>query len=111
VIAIDTNLLIYAHRVRAPEHRAAQRAIDLAAAAGPGWGISLPCIAEFWSIVTNPAAAGGPTPVADAARFLTSLVRDGEAQMWGTAAGFAERLWCRRIAVSAGHAFSIFRSL
>ena len=40
MIAIDTNLLVYAHRARTPEHARAQKAIELAAAGDAGWGIA-----------------------------------------------------------------------
>lgn len=92
MIALDTNLLVYAQREAVPEHRASRRAIERAATSVGGWGISLACIAEFWSVVTHAEAAGGPTPHADAARFLLALVRDGAAQVWIPGAGFDQRL-------------------
>jgi hypothetical protein len=42
MIAIDTNLLIYAHRGGVPEHREARAAIEQAANSGRGWGIASP---------------------------------------------------------------------
>src|ERR1700690_1385205 len=39
VIAVDTNLLVYAHRAGCPEHDAARRAIEDAANDAGGWGI------------------------------------------------------------------------
>lgn len=73
MIALDTNLLVYAHRSRLPEHAAARRAIEEASVADAGWGIPLPCLAEFWSVVTHPAAAGHRSTPRDAAAFLASL--------------------------------------
>lgn len=49
MIAIDTNLLGYAHREGFAEHRAARMAIEEAASRSAGCGIPLPCIAEFWT--------------------------------------------------------------
>ncbi len=92
MIAIDTNILIYAHRAGLPEHRAARRAIQEAANDGRGWGISLPCIAEFWSIVTHPASAGGPSTAQQALGFLNALIRKAEAKVWLPHEGFWERL-------------------
>ena len=51
MIAIDSNLLVYAHRTALPEHRRARRAIEKASRSPLGWGIAWPCIAEFWSVV------------------------------------------------------------
>lgn len=62
MIAIDTNLLVSAHRSAAPEHAGARRAIESALNAPGGCGITLPSVAEFFSIVTYPTAAGSPSP-------------------------------------------------
>jgi uncharacterized protein len=77
MIALDTNLLIYAHRSSVPEHRAAMRAIEQAAADPDGWGIPFPCVAEFWAVVTHPASSGRPSKPREAEAFLKSLVAAG----------------------------------
>jgi len=92
MIAIDTNLLIYAHRAGAPEHRAARRVLGEACQDRRGWGLPLPCIAEFWSVVTHPACAGGPSTARQARGFLEALLRDGEGAVWLPQAGYWERL-------------------
>lgn len=92
MIAIDTNLLIYAHRAGVREHRAAQRAIEAAANDPRGWGISLPSVSEFWSIVTHPSAQGGPAKPHQAKSFLTALIETGGMRIWLPGAGFAARL-------------------
>lgn len=79
VTAVDTNLLVYAHRAGCAECEAAQRAIERAAADPDGWCIPLPCLFEFWSVVTHPSSAGGATPPALAARFVRSLAAAGGA--------------------------------
>lgn len=54
MLAVDTNLLVYAHRREAPEHRAALGVLrDLAEGPVP-WAIPWPCLYEFFSVVTNP---------------------------------------------------------
>ena len=40
MIAIDTNLLVYAHRSLCPEHQKAKTSIESAAANDSGWGIA-----------------------------------------------------------------------
>lgn len=92
MIAIDTNLLIYAHRSGTREHRPAQRAIETAASDPRGWGISLASVSEFWSIVTHPAANGQPATPRLAMSFLTSLVETGGMQIWSPGVDFAARL-------------------
>lgn len=92
MIAIDTDLLIYAHRRAVPEHRRARRALEQASGTGRGWGVTLPSLAEFWSVVTHPAAIGRPSTPAEAAGFLRALAEQAEMQIWAPGAGFAERL-------------------
>jgi toxin-antitoxin system PIN domain toxin len=53
MIAVDTNVLVYAHRREAKEHSAATRRLTELAAGAEAWAIPWPCIYEFFSIVTN----------------------------------------------------------
>ena len=92
MIAVDTNLLIYGHRGGVSEHRAARGAIQKASRDGRGWGIAAPCIAEFWSVVTHPASAGGPSTAQQAQGFLRALIVEAGALVWLPQNGFWERL-------------------
>lgn len=91
MIAVDTNLLVYAHRAATPEHGRARRAIEKAAAHPRGWGIALPCLAEFWAVVTHPAAAGRPSTPSEAAAFLRELESSGGAAIWLPKPDFGRR--------------------
>ncbi|MET0851233.1 MAG: TA system VapC family ribonuclease toxin [Candidatus Rokuibacteriota bacterium] len=91
MIAIDTNLLVYAHRRQLPEHGPARRAIERAAGSGAGWGIALASVAEFWSVVTHPAAPRAST-AAEAAGYLAALIGDGGGELWVPRPGFGDRL-------------------
>lgn len=92
MIAIDTNLLIYAHRSGVSEHKAAQRAIERASRDPRGWGVALPCVVEFWSVVTHPESTGGPSTARQARRFLETLLAQGRAELFMPAESFRERL-------------------
>ncbi len=63
MIAVDTNLLVYAHREESPWHEAAHaRIVELAE--GPAlWAIPWPCLHEFLAIVTHPRIFAPPTPL------------------------------------------------
>ena len=74
MIAVDTNLLVYAHRAGCPEHEAARRAIEDAANDAEGWGIPSPCLFEFWSVVTHPSSVGGSSSPSSARRFIEALI-------------------------------------
>lgn len=90
MIAIDTNLLVYAHRSRVPEHRAARKAIEQAAASG-SWGMAASSLPEFWAVVTHPQAAGRPSSPAQASGFIRALTAAG-AEIWLPGPGFGDRL-------------------
>jgi uncharacterized protein len=63
MIAVDTNLLVYAHREDSPWHDIAYaRIVDLAEGRAP-WAIPWPCIHEFLAIVTHPRIYSPPTPL------------------------------------------------
>jgi toxin-antitoxin system PIN domain toxin len=92
MIAVDTNLLVYAHRSGLPEHRAAKRALERARRDSRGWGIALPSVSEFWSVVTHPASRGRPSTPREARAFLDVLLTEGGAVLLTPRQGFADRL-------------------
>lgn len=63
MIAVDTNLLVYAHREDSPFHDAALARIEALANATAAWAIPWPCLHEFYGIVTHPRVFDPPTPV------------------------------------------------
>lgn len=98
MIALNTNLLVYAHRAGVAEHLAAQSAIESAARSALGWGIPGPVLGEFWSVATHPASAGGGSSVEQAAAFVEALlaagalVSDAQPGLGGRLVGLARRL-------------------
>jgi uncharacterized protein len=63
VIAVDANILVYAHREDSPFHPAAERNIADLARGTASWAIPWPCIHEFLAIVTHPRIYNPPTPL------------------------------------------------
>ena len=53
MIAVDTNLLVYAHRQDSPFHHRAAEQIRSLAESPSQWAIPWPCLHEFYSIVTH----------------------------------------------------------
>jgi uncharacterized protein len=66
VIALDTNLLVYAHREDSPFHEAAFRRVAELAEGAATWAIPWPCVHEFVAIVTHLRIYAPPTPLARA---------------------------------------------
>ena len=54
MIAVDTNILVYAHREEFPHHAAALASIRSLVESGRRWAIPWPCLHEFYGLVTNP---------------------------------------------------------
>ena len=66
MIAVDTNILVYAHREDSEWHEAAAaRVAELAEGRG-AWAIPWPCIHEFLAIASHPKIFTPPTPLAAA---------------------------------------------
>jgi toxin-antitoxin system PIN domain toxin len=74
VIAVDTNILVYAHREELPQHRSARAKVITLAEGGILWGIPVFCIGEFVRVVTHPKLFDPPYTGAEACeavgRFL-----------------------------------------
>ncbi len=66
MIAVDTNLLVYAHRKDSPWHDLAGKKIAELAEGSSIWGIPWPSIHEFLAIVTHPRIYNPPTPLTEA---------------------------------------------
>jgi toxin-antitoxin system PIN domain toxin len=64
--AVDTNILVYAHRADSPWHAAADRFVQELAEGPAPWAIPWPCLYEFFAIVTHPKIYRPPTPPSDA---------------------------------------------
>jgi len=66
MIAIDTNILVYAVREDSVWHKTALKCIrNLAEGAAP-WAIPWPCIHEYIAVITHPRIYKPPTPLRDA---------------------------------------------
>ena len=74
MIAVDTNILVYAHREDSPWHAVAKSRL-IALAEGPSsWAVPWPCLHEFLAIVTHPRIYKTPTPVAVAVGAVGALL-------------------------------------
>lgn len=61
MIAVDTNILVQAHRRDATEHTRARRAVRTLAEGTEVWGLPWPCVHEFVAIVTHPRIYDPPS--------------------------------------------------
>ena len=63
MIALDTNILVHAHRQDSPFHVPAYDAVKALAEGITPWAIPWPCVHELIAIVTHPRIWSPPTPL------------------------------------------------
>ncbi len=90
--AVDSNILIYAHRVDSKFHEAAKQRLDELAESGTAWAIPWPCIHEFFCIVTHRKIFQPPT-LTDAAIAQIELWQESPSlELIGEVGNYWERL-------------------
>lgn len=66
MIAVDTNILVYAHRRDSDWHERAAAGVRGLAEGSGVWALLWPCLHEFLAIVTHPRIYDPPSPVEQA---------------------------------------------
>jgi uncharacterized protein len=72
LIAVDTNILVYAHREDSPFHQAAKSCVRNLAENARSWAIPWPCVHEFYAITTHPRIYAPPSTRQQAIRQLNA---------------------------------------
>ena len=75
MIALDTNILVYAHRQDSPFHQAALDTLDHLGNGESPWAIPWPCLHEFISITTHPRIYSPPSDLTTAFDFLNNWLQ------------------------------------
>ena len=88
MVAVDTNILVYAHRQDSPWHAQAASCLVALAESSEPWAIPWPCIHEFFSIVTHPKIYRPPTPSAAALADLDVWMESPSLQLIGETAAY-----------------------
>ena len=70
MIAIDTNLLVYAHRAEMQFNEAAAHCLRALAQTRAAWAIPWPCLHEFFGVVTSPRIYKTPSSPTEAIRQI-----------------------------------------
>ena len=74
MIAIDTNLLVYAHRSDSEFHAEASEVLGKLAEGNARWAIPWPCVHEFISITTHPRIYDPPSPLKTALKAIQTWI-------------------------------------
>jgi hypothetical protein len=107
MIAIDTNILVYAHREEMPLHAPALERLRSLAEGSTPWALPTFCIGEFVRVVTHPRIFHPPTDLETALAFLDQVLGSPSARMVVPGATFPARFAeaCRAGAVQGNLAF------
>jgi len=100
VTAVDTNVLIAAHRREHPGHEAARRRLESLAESDTPWGLVVFCVVEFLRVVTHPRVFTPPSTLDVASLFIDRLT-ESPSVCWLTP---GEHFWdtLRKVASDAG---------
>ena len=90
MIAVDTNILVYAARTEYSFHKEAHRALTELSASGSRWAIPWPCAHEFLSVVTNQKIHRPATSQELAMQFLKNCSLFPNFHFVGEGAGYLE---------------------
>ena len=74
MIAVDTNVLVYAHRGEFSQHERARGLLAELADGDALWAIPVFCLGEFLRVVTHPSILKPPTRTADAVQAIEALL-------------------------------------
>lgn len=105
MIAVDTNILVYAHRPEYGQHAAARARLAELGGGRDWWGIPLHCLVEFSGIVSNPKVFGTPSSADEIADQVAAWLESPSSTVFGE----GEDWWpvfveCMRSSRSAGGA-------
>lgn len=99
MIALDTNLLVYAHREDSEYHAAAMATVESLRQQPASWAIPWPCVHEFIAIATHPGIHRPASTLAEALGFLHALFASPPLHLLSESPGYFEKL--RELATAA----------
>jgi toxin-antitoxin system PIN domain toxin len=79
VIAVDTNMLVYAHRRDTEFHSAAAAKMRSLAESPAPWALPWPCLHEFYSVVTHPRIYNPPSSLVQASTQISAWLESPSA--------------------------------
>jgi toxin-antitoxin system PIN domain toxin len=89
MIAVDTNVLVYAHREEMAQHGTAVGALRQLAEGDDPWALPVFVLGEFLRVVTHPRIFSPPSPRTQAVASLEALLASPTVRVLGP----GERFW------------------
>jgi len=88
LIAIDSSILVYAHRGDSSFHQPAAACLATQAEALSPWAIPWPCVHEFLGVVTHSRIYAPPTPLSVAIKQVEAWLEAPSLVLLGEASGY-----------------------
>ena len=92
MIAVDTNILVYAHRADADWHDRAKNCIAELANGNVSWGLPWHCLSEFFAIVTHPRVYKPASTTANAIEQIDAWLESPVSQCLSETDGYWQNL-------------------
>lgn len=92
MIAVDTNVLVYAHRAEMDLHASAAARLSALAEGDELWALPVFCVTEFLRVVTHPRVFNPPSTADQALRFIEELRASPTCEVALPETGFLDRL-------------------
>ena len=99
MIAIDTNLLVYAYREDSEFHRAAAESLRPVIEGSEPWALAWPSVHEFIGVVTSGKVYKPASPLPSVLAFLESTFGSPQLHLLAESPGYFEKL--RDLALAA----------
>lgn len=91
MIAVDTNILVYAHREEMPAHRSATERLRRLVEGNAPWALPIFCIGEFVRVVTHPRVFRPPSSLDQALGFVEHILGSPAARLLTPGPEFPDR--------------------
>jgi uncharacterized protein len=92
MIAVDANILVYAHRGESDFHAVAAERVRELVEGRPPWAIPWPCIHEFFAVTTHPRIYDPPSSTQQAADQIDAWLGSPSIVMLGEPQSYWETL-------------------
>lgn len=93
MIAVDTNILVYADRRESVLHEEALAALRSLAEGNEAWAIPVFCVGEFLRVISHPRVFDPPTPVSEALASLESLLSSPSVRLLAPGPRYLQLFW------------------
>lgn len=92
MIALDTNMLVYAHFEDSEFHSLTHEALRPVIEGATPWALPWPCVHEFIGVATNPKIYKPASPLSAVFDFLDSLMTAPSLHLLAESPGYFEKL-------------------